>query len=424
MAQMEERADLGTSLIRTRALWLVTACTALSLFGDSALYAVLPSRFDRFGLLVLQVGWLLSVNRLVRLPLNVPSGWLMRRVGPKGPFVVGLALGSLSTLGFAFFESFWILLGLRMLWGISWALIVVASYGFVFASSGSIRRGRAAGIYMAFTRFGGALGAMLGGLLLDTLGRLPSMSALAACGAAGALLALALPATPGTPPRGATAGIRRSMPGSLRWIQGLRTTDAALWIVILYNFVHLLVFSGIVYSTFGLYLRSSLGESLTIGGCAVGVATLTGALLFVRNLVALVTSPLAGALSDRSGRRAGALVAVEGLGGASLFLLAVGRSPVLLATGILIACLSYGVTPALLLAWLGDLSAGRSGSTIGGFQTAGDLGSGVGPLLAYPLIAWIGIHVTYGLAALLIVFTAALVLYVDRRRHAGSGVPA
>ena len=116
-------------------LWLITACTALSLFGDSALYAVLPSQFDRFGLVVLQVGWLLSVNRLVRLPLNIPSGWLMRRFGPKWPLVIGLSLGSLSTLGFGLFRAFWALLACRCLWGVSWALIVVASYSFVFAST-------------------------------------------------------------------------------------------------------------------------------------------------------------------------------------------------------------------------------------------------------------------------------------------------
>lgn len=394
-----------------RVLWLVTACTALSLFGDSALYAVLPSRFDRFGLLVLQVGWLLSVNRLIRLPLNVPSGWLMRRIGPKWPFVIGLSLGSLSTLGFALSSSFWPLLGFRVLWGLSWALIVVASYGFVFTSSVPSRRGRSTGIYMSFSRFGGALGAMLGGLLLDALGKLPSMAVLASCGAAGALLALLLPN-----PQSVRSHQRAVPLRPTEWLRALRSTDPTLWIVLLYNFVHLLVFSGIVYSTFGLYLRSTIGEVLTVGGIVVGVASLTGALLFARNLLALISSPLIGALSDRSGRRARTLVLAECVGAISLVLLAVGRSPFMLAVGIAIACISYGVAPALLLAWLGDLSKGRPGVAIGGFQTAGDLGSGIGPLLAYPLIAWVGIHATYAMAAFLILLAAALVLRVDRSR--------
>lgn len=52
------------------------------------------------GVTLAAVGWLLSVNRLVRLPLNVLSGWLADRVGPKTPYVTGIALGVASTAGY------------------------------------------------------------------------------------------------------------------------------------------------------------------------------------------------------------------------------------------------------------------------------------------------------------------------------------
>jgi len=405
---------MGWTLPETRVLWLVTACTALSLFGDASLYAVLPSQFNRFGLVALQVGWLLSVNRLVRLPLNLPSGWLTRRVGAKWPLVIGLSLGSLSTFVFALFGSFWAFLGARALWGVAWALIIVASYAFVFETSSTEKRGRSTGIFVSFTRFGGASGGMLGGLLLDALGRRPSMAVLGACGAIGAALALLLPNTRAADvlPEPITLNQLSVVPG--QWLRSLRKLEPTLWIVLLYNSVHLLVYAGIVYSTFGLYLRSVLGEAVRFGGSVIGVASITGALLFVRNMFALVSSPAIGALSDRSGRRTRALILVESSGVLSLVLLAFGRGPVLLAFGIGIACIAYGVAPALLLAWLGDHSIGRSGAAIGGFQTAGDLGSGLGPLLAYPLIAWIGIHATYAVAAVLIAVAAFLVFHVDR----------
>ncbi|MCK5586064.1 MFS transporter [Candidatus Bipolaricaulota bacterium] len=396
-------------------LWLVTACTALSLFGDSALYAVLPSQFDRFGLVVLQVGWLLSVNRLVRLPLNIPSGWLMRRFGPKWPLVIGLSLGSLSTLGFGLFRAFWALLACRCLWGVSWALIVVASYGFVLASTDPASRGRSTGIYTSFARFGGALGAMIGGFLLDVIGTLPTMTVLASCGGGAVLLALLLPNSRDTRLHSVSSRTRATSIRLLEWVRRLRKSDSTLWIVFLYNFIHLLVFSGIFYSTFGLYLRSAVGETITAGGVVIGVASLTGSLLFARNVFGLISSPLVGALSDRTGRRARALVVAESFGALSLVLLAIDRSPVMLISGIVIASVSYGLAPALLLAWLGDLSKGRSGVAIGGFQTAGDLGSGLGPLVAYPLVAWIGIHATYAAAAALIVLAAILVFRTDRR---------
>ncbi|MCK5245299.1 MFS transporter, partial [Candidatus Bipolaricaulota bacterium] len=229
------------------------------------------------------------------------------------------------------------------------------------------------------------------------------------------LLALLLPNPPGARLHRPSSCTRATSIRLLERVRGLRRSDSTLWIVFLYNFVHLLVFSGIFYSTFGLYLRSAVGETITAGGVVIGVASLTGALLFARNVFGLISSPLVGALSDRTGRRARALVVAESFGALSLLLLAIDQSPVMLIGGIVIASISYGLAPALLLAWLGDLSKGRSGAAIGGFQTAGDLGSGLGPLVAYPLVAWIGIHATYAAAAALIVLAAILVFRTDRR---------
>ena len=407
-------------------MWLITICTALSLFGDSALYVVLPSQFERFGLVILNVGWLLSVNRLVRLPLNVPSSWLARRFGPKWPFVVGLVCGAISTMGFGLLRSFWALLALRCLWGVAWALIVVASYAFVLEAAGSTKRGRFTGIYMSFSRFGGAVGAMLGGALLDTLGVRVSMTVLASCGGLAAVLALLLPNT-GRAIQ--TAGlslpeVTKTGSRSTRWARQLRAVDPALWLVFLFNFAHLLVFGGVFYSTFGHYLRMVAGDSIAIGGLVIGVASLTGALLFARNILGLVGSPLVGAISDRSGRRARALLLAELFGALSLVLLAIDRSAPTVVIGILVASVSYGIAPGLLLAWLGDLSSGRPGLAVGGFQTAGDLGSGLGPLIAYPLVAWLGVRGVYALAAGVIAM-AALAALAFSRKHLGSprGLP-
>jgi MFS family permease len=99
----------------TRVAWILAGCTALALFGDSTLYAVLPSQHEQAGVTLAAVGWLLSVNRLVRIPLNVFSGWLADRVGPKAPYVVGIALGVVSTAGYGLVSGFWPLMALRAL---------------------------------------------------------------------------------------------------------------------------------------------------------------------------------------------------------------------------------------------------------------------------------------------------------------------
>jgi MFS family permease len=95
--------------LSVRVAWTLTVCTALALLGDATLYAVLPATYDTVGVALWQVGWLLSVNRLARIPLNLPSGWLSDRIGPRGPYILGVAIGALSTLGYSLPLSFGLL---------------------------------------------------------------------------------------------------------------------------------------------------------------------------------------------------------------------------------------------------------------------------------------------------------------------------
>ena len=117
---------MDRSVKRARVVWTLTACTSLSLLGDATMYAVLPSQYAVVGLATLHVGWLLSVNRLVRLPLNTASGWLSDRFDARVPYAAGLMLGAVSTIGYGLWKGFWPLLVFRALWGVAWALLAVA----------------------------------------------------------------------------------------------------------------------------------------------------------------------------------------------------------------------------------------------------------------------------------------------------------
>lgn len=103
----------NAELRAVRIVWILTLCTALSLLGDSTLYAVLPVQYAAVGVTTVQVGWLLSMNRLVRLPLNLFSGWLSQRLGPRTPYILGLVIGSISTVGYGLCRGFWPLLAAR-----------------------------------------------------------------------------------------------------------------------------------------------------------------------------------------------------------------------------------------------------------------------------------------------------------------------
>lgn len=413
----------------TRVTWTLAVCTALALFGDATMYAVLPSQYDALGLTAVSVGWLLSINRLVRPPLNFVTGWLTDRIGPKTPYVVGIAVGVLSTAGYGLVQGFWSLLALRALWGVAWALLAVAAYAMILDVAAETTRGRLAGLYASFSFFGGAVGPLLGGFLVDAYGFRTAMLALGACTVLGCVGALSLPGTRSPAARARReAGLDR--PQLLARLRGLLSSagaaaqglDRRLWLIAALNFCHRFFFAGVFGATFGRYLLATFGEELRMGSLIIGVAGLTGTLLFIRNLVTVAVGPGLGYLSDRLRNRPAVLILGEVVGVLGLVAFAAASSLWAIGLGVLLAAVAYGVVPPLLVAWMGDLSTARGrGPLVGAYQTMGDLGSGLAPVLAYPLLDSWGVRPVYAASAALLAVTVPLI--IASRRWAGSAGP-
>ena len=102
-AGVQGPAPLGA--VESRAIWIMTLCTALALVGDNTVYAALPAMHGTLGIGATQVGLLLSINRLVRPPLNILSGALTSRIDPRWLYRAGLAIGACSTVTSAHFTS-------------------------------------------------------------------------------------------------------------------------------------------------------------------------------------------------------------------------------------------------------------------------------------------------------------------------------
>ena len=89
-----------------RVLLPLGLAVCLSLFGDLTLYAVLPSQREVVGLSLASVGVMLGINRLIRLPGNPLIGARFDRVGRRRLFLLGMALGTCSTLGYGLVTGF------------------------------------------------------------------------------------------------------------------------------------------------------------------------------------------------------------------------------------------------------------------------------------------------------------------------------
>ena len=224
-------------------------------------------------------------------------------------------------------------------------------------------------------------------------------------------------ATPSAETKNLVGINRRGHPlGWIRvWLSILRRLDTRLWLILGLNFGHHFFFAGVFFATFGLYLRTILGESVQLGTLALGVASLTATLLLVRNSITVLTGPLLGYLSDLLGDRRRVLILGLLCGVGALVVLAFGRSLWLIVLGVLLAAVTYGVVPPMLLSWMGDLTrSGERGAIVGGYQTMGDLGSGLGPLAAYALIAIWPLPTLYAGCALVL---GATVLIIVRTRN-------
>jgi MFS family permease len=150
---------------------------------------------------------------------------------------------------------------------------------------------------------------------------------------------------------------------------------------------------------------------------ALGVATLTGALVAGRTLLSMAAAFLAGTTSDWLGSRW--RVAVWGLAiGAVSMVLMSWRAPAAVLAGISLGAVTGGSVQALVTALTGDLvTRAQRGRAIGLMHTIGDLGSAfgppvaVGPPVAYALLPGIGLPGVYRLCAALFAAGLALVLW-------------
>jgi len=393
-----------TSIHPRRVLFPLGLGTALSLMGDGTLYTVLPTHAAEAGIALSSVGIILSVNRAVRLFLNGPAGLAYDRWPRRRLFVPALFVGALSTAVYAATRGFWPMLVGRLLWGLAWSGIWVGGATVILDVATAQDRGRWMGLYQTWFFLGAALSAFAGGLLTDELGYSATMWLGAAVTALGGLIAFTL--LPET---------RSIRPGleclSVEEIRPRLRANLGLWVAASLQGINRFVGAGVLAATMGLLVQDRLqSASLTLG-----VATLTGALNAGKILLSMVAAPLAGTASDWLGSRWRVAGWGLAIGIISMALIAWG-APTAILTGVALGAVTVGSVQALVTALTGDLvGQAQRGRAIGLLHTVGDLGSAMGPPVAYALIPWIELQGVYLLCAGLFAAGLALALLFQLR---------
>ena len=372
--------------------------------GDATLYTVLPTHAAETGIALIQVGIILSANRIVRLFLNGPMGLAYDRSRRRRLFISALFVGALSTVLYAATYGFWPLLVGRLLWGLAWSGIWVGGTTIILDVTTDDDRGRWTGLYQTWFFLGAAFGAFAGGLLTDQLGYHAAMWIGAAVTAFGGLIALlTLPETRGVRPEISSSSAPNS---SLDWYR-----NPGLWVVAVLQGINRFVFAGVLAATMALLVQDQMSTT----DLAIGVATLTGMLMAGRTVLSMLSAPLSGNLSDRLGSRWG-ITTIGMVAGAVSMLLLSRSSPVSMLLGVALGAVAGGGIQALVTAQTGDLvEQHQRGRAIGMLHTAGDLGSAAGPLVAYGLLVWIGLSGVFVLCAGLFAVGAVLAWWYSRR---------
>jgi MFS family permease len=336
---------------------------------DTMLYAALTPLLGRFAeqlhLSSATAGLLVAVYAAGALIGGLPGGVASARLGPRRAVLTGLTLMGLSSLGFAWSESFSSLAAARFVQGAGSAFTWAGAFSWLLAAAPRERRGELIGTAMGVAVFGALFGPVVGALAA-AVGRGAVFSAVAALALALAALTTMIETRPPEVP--SAAALRRAL-----------VSPAFRGGLALLAFASLL--AGVLSVLAPLHLAAA-----GWGPTAIGAVWLIGA------AIEATQSRVIGRLSDRRG----ALVPVRWAliaGAAVSLILTVALGAVPYALLVVVASVAYGVlfTPAFALIANGaDQARLAQGMAFGMMNAAWALGAMAGPAAGGAIAGAIG----------------------------------
>lgn len=357
---------------------------SFALVGDALLYAVLPVHASAFGISLVWVGILLSANRFVRVFAYGLVAQVTEALGMRRMCMVAACGAIASTALYGLGEGAAILLFARILWGLSYAVLVLVTLA--YAVEVRAHAGSRVGWSRSVQRIGPIVALIAGTWLTDVLGPRSVFVWLALLSAPALLLAWALPADAAIKKlakRPPTLGQPRSIDG-LFFIQGLG-----------------------VDGVFALSITLLLAQRYSV---AVAVMS-GGALLAMRHIGEAIAAPIFGAIGDRFGA-ARVFTVTTILTGVGF----VGVACDYVLTGALVMLVFRGALASLGPATIVQATQARDSvmAPLARMQAWRDFGAAVGPLATGLLLATVSPQLLHGVVALLL-FAGLIWWHLDTR---------
>ncbi|GAA0526140.1 Predicted arabinose efflux permease, MFS family [Halorubrum aquaticum] len=428
-------------------LLAVIASTFFVGFGGGVVFPILPNLGAVLGISAFMVGVILSANRWVRLVANAPAGALVDRYGTRKPFVAGLFIEGVATLGYVVAialppaESFrpvatglpaisvgsfavgsnewfaavalavapetWFLLA-RVLWGVGSAAVFATAYTIAADVSDSGSRGTNMGVVRGGITMGFPAGLVLGGVVSSVAGNVAAFVVAAAFALLASVVAYRLvPETHVT-----TDGEKQSVKP---WDIDTSTPAVTVGLV---NFGLMFAYIGALFATLVLFLGETdisllgLDPQGTSGLFMAGTVVSASVFMFA-----------GGRVSDSRESRTPILLGFLVVSFVGFLLLARAGSSLELGVACIAIGAGQGGTSGPMMALLADLTPDeRMGRASGTNNVFGDVGGGLGPMVSLPLVESVGFAPVYAACAA-VPLAAGIALLVGVRRETGTFVP-
>ncbi|TKX58114.1 MFS transporter [Halorubrum sp. SS7] len=396
-------------------LLAVIASTFFVGFGGGVVFPILPNLGAVLGISAFMVGAILSANRWVRLVANAPAGALVDRYGTRTPFVVGLFVEGVATLGYVvalavpagIAPEAWFLLA-RVLWGLGSAAVFATAYTIAADLSDSGSRGTNMGIVRGGITMGFPAGLVLGGVVSAVAGNVAAFAVAAAFALTASVVAYRY--VPETHVTGDRSG------DSIKpW--EVDTAVPALTVGLV-NFGLMFAYIGALFSTLVLFLGAN---DISLFGLAPQG---TSGLFMAGTVVSAAAFMLVGGrVSDTRESRTPILLIFLAVSFVGFLLLARAGSVLSLGLACVFIGAGQGGTSGPMMALLADLTPDeRMGRASGTNNVLGDVGGGLGPMVSLPLIEAVGFAPIYAACAALPLLAGG-VLLLGVRRETGTFLP-
>jgi MFS family permease len=399
-----EASGIGL-ILRDPPVLVVTMIVFVIQLGFGLVAPVLPLYARSFGVSYDEASLLISAYAFARLLSDPLVGPLIDRFGVRWTSIAGAVILAGSSLLAGLAGNFALVVVFRAVGGAGTSLVFAALYSYLLKIVPSNRMGRTMSVFYGALNIGIIAGAPLGGLAAHFWGLASPLFVYAGLALASAVLYLRFMPDPDRlrverfgaeaadvppPPTGVIA--------TWRQIRTLLSHRAFVTAIVL-NLAFFWVIAGGYDTLIPLFGKESLGMS----PLAVGVVF---SLAVMGEFVVLYP---AGSRSDRIGRKPVAAASLIGLG---VMMAALGFAGHAVVLGVLMTVTgfcsgAFAATPSAMLADVAPESG--SGTAVGVFRFAGDVGFVVGPTVAGAMASAFGFRAAFiGMAAPIVLALALL----------------